>query len=73
MINIKRGGQHRIVPDYKLKYWLGLGFQVVEQEKTKEPDIDERETLQAELDALGIEYDGRWGVDKLKEVLEGAE
>lgn len=30
------------------------------------------ESLKAQLDALGIDYDGRWGVAKLQEALDAA-
>lgn len=72
MIEVKKGGQYRIVPEHKLSYWLSLGFEVVEQENVEKSEIDEKESLQAELDSLGICYDGRWGEEKLREVLEGA-
>ena len=35
---------------------------------------EERENeLRAELDALGVEYDGRWGVEKLEKALAKAQ
>lgn len=31
--------------------------------------MNEKEKLQAQLDAAGLEYDGRWGEDRLREAL----
>jgi hypothetical protein len=33
---------------------------------------EQEDALRAELDAMGVEYDGRWGVEKLQETLDAA-
>lgn len=40
--------------------------------ETQEPE-DEAATLRAALDAAGIDYDGRWGVARLRAALEAAD
>jgi hypothetical protein len=38
--------------------------------KADDPDTASRDELKAALDARGIPYDGRWGDDKLRKLLE---
>ena len=46
--------------------WLDDG------EPQEEPaKADDKDSLRAELDARGIEYDKRWGVERLRAALEG--
>jgi hypothetical protein len=35
-------------------------------------EMDERAILKADLDKLGVEYDRRWGVERLRQTLEEA-
>lgn len=33
------------------------------------PELDEKDQIRAELDAAGVSYDGRWGIEKLRSLL----
>lgn len=47
-------------------------FKSLENEKTSlQAEIDDVETIRAELDKKGIEYDKRWGVARLKGLIDG--
>lgn len=35
------------------------------------PEQDERSAIKAQLDAAGMPYDKRWGIERLRAVLEG--
>ena len=45
-----------------------------EREKTLTPEevAEERASLKEQLDMLGVEYDTRWGLKRLRATLEGA-
>jgi hypothetical protein len=48
---------------------LQAAMALLEERKDYRPEQDEVEALRRELDAQGVEYDGRWGVPKLREAL----
>lgn len=45
------------------------GFRMIGEAAPSDESAETVETLRAELDAAGIEYDKRWGVAKLKAAL----
>lgn len=51
--------------------WRSKGY-LAEGEAKAEPEADPRDAITAELDALGVEYDGRLGVKKLQALLDEA-
>jgi len=48
---------------------LQAAMALLQERKEYRPEQDEVEALRRELDAQGIEYDGRWGVPRLREAL----
>lgn len=63
MYTLKKGNQtvqvHHMIQIYPFKR---IGFELVEEENTKEE-------LWEELLERGIEFDKRWGIEKLQELL----
>ena len=60
-------------PRLKVKFALADGWVKSLDELTEVDGKTDKQALQALLDEAGIEYDKRWGVDKLEALLNGGQ
>ena len=50
----------------------GAGKTAPKEPKAKPAQIGAKEAIEAELTAMGVDFDGRWGVKRLKRALDEA-